>query len=227
MTSVTDLRDCEQCGAAFAPRREHARFCSARCRVAWNRENACPQTAEATALDWSITGMCDVTGRLGEVRAGDQPGALAAIGEAVWWVTIVDATLIRRHPGAYDGILAGRPPAERRVIETTLAGLRFVRNQMGRHLDPADFICPAPGRPRRDKDHITAWTWKSLPEPPLASLPPSGRAWERARYRAYQVQLAGQPVGDSFGLAAAFLKLAAANAELHHEHQDHQDAATR
>lgn len=73
--------------------------------------------------------MCDVTERLGRVRAGDQARALATVSEAVWWVTIVDATLVRHHPAAYDGILAGEPPAERRLIEGTLAGLRFVRNQ--------------------------------------------------------------------------------------------------
>jgi predicted nucleic acid-binding Zn ribbon protein len=216
---MTGLRNCEQCGIPFAPRREHARFCSARCRAAWNREHARHRTAEATALGWSITAMCDVTGRLGRVRAGDQARALAAVSEAVWWVTIVDATLVRHHPGAYDGILAGRPPAERRLIEETLAGLRFVRNQMGPHLDPADFISPAPGRPGGDEDRISEWTWKSLTEPPLGLLPPSGRAWERARYRAYQAQLAGHPVGDTFGRAAAFLTRAAASADLHHEHQ--------
>lgn len=219
MDRMAVLRTCEQCGAGFAPRREHARFCSARCRVAWNRENVRLQAAEATALDWSITAMCDATGRLPRVRAGDQPSALAAIGEAVWWVTIVDATLVRRHPGAYDDILAGRPPAERRLIETVLAGLRFVRNQIGQHLDPAGFIGPAPGRPGRDKDRIASWIWKSIPEPRLDSLPPSRRAWERARYHAYQAQLAGHPVGDTFGRAAAFLNLAAAQADLPHEHQ--------
>ena len=36
---MTDTRNCEQCGTAYEPRREHARFCSARCRVAWNRGN--------------------------------------------------------------------------------------------------------------------------------------------------------------------------------------------
>ena len=213
------LRTCEQCGAWFAPRREHARFCSARCRAAWNREHVRPLAAEATALDWSITAMCDVTGRLRRVRAGDQARALAAISEAVWWVTIVDATLVRHHPGAYDDVLAGQSPAERRLIETTLAGLRFVRNQMGHQLDPADFIVPAADRPGGDEDRIAAWIWKSLPEPRLASLSPSGRAWERARYHAYQAQLAGHPVGDIFSRAAAFLKLATANADLHHEHQ--------
>jgi len=217
------LRTCEQCGDRFAPRREHARFCSARCRVAWNREHVRPQAAQATALDWSVTAMCDVTERLRRVRAGDQARTLVAISEAVWWVTIVDATLVRHHPGSYDAILAGRSPAERRLIETTLAGLRFVRNQMGHDRDPADFICPAPGRPGSDQDSIATWIWASLPEPRLASLAPSGRAWERARYHAYQAQLAGHPVGDVFGRAAAFLKVAAANADLQHTHR-HADA---
>jgi hypothetical protein len=219
MGSVTDPRNCEQCDTPFMPRREHARFCSARCRAAWNRDNACYQTAEATALGWSITAMCDVTGRFGWVRAADQARALAAISEAVWWVTIVDATLIRHHLGVYDDILAGQPPAERRLIEGTLAGLRFVRNQMARRLNPADFAGPAPGRPGSDEDRISTWIWKSLPEPPLSSLPPSGRAWERARYKAYQAQLAGHPIGDIFGRAASFLKLAAADADFHHEYQ--------
>jgi hypothetical protein len=219
MDRMIVLRTCEQCGAGFAPRREHARFCSAPCRDAWNRGSARPQAAETTALDWSITTMRDVTGRLPQVRATDQARPLATIGEAVWWVTIVDATLVRHHPAAYDGILAGQPPPERRLIETTLAGLRFVRNQMGHHPDPAGFITPAPGLPGSDKDRIAAWTWKSLPEPPLASLPPSGQEWERARYQAYQAQLAGHPIGETFGRAAAFLKLAAANTDLHHEHQ--------
>jgi hypothetical protein len=44
------------------------------------------------------------------------------IGEAVWWVTIVDATLVRHHLDVYDGALAARPPAERRLIEGTLGG---------------------------------------------------------------------------------------------------------
>jgi hypothetical protein len=219
MVSVTEPRNCEQCGIPFVPRRQHARFCSARCRAAWNREHARYQAAETTALDWSITAMCDVTGRLQRVRAGNQARALAAISEAVWWVTIVDATLVRHAPDAYDGVLASHTPAQRRLIEETLSGLRFVRNQMGHHLDPEDFIRPAAGHPGGDHDRISAWTWKSLPEPPLASLAPSARAWERSRYRAYQAQLAGHPAGDTFGRAAAFLKRTAANADLRHEHQ--------
>jgi hypothetical protein len=216
---MAHVRSCDQCGAMFAPRREHARFCSARCRVAWNREHARPQATEATALDWSVSTMRDVTGRLLPVRAADQVRVVAAVSEAVWWVTIVDATLLRHHAGAYDNILAGQSPAQRRLIEGTLAGLRFVRNQMGLHLAPADFIRPAAGRPGPDEDRSPAWTWTSLPEPPLRSLPPSGQAWERTRYRAYQARLAGHPVGETFGRAAQFLTRTAAHADLRHEHQ--------
>ncbi len=32
---LADTRTCEQCGAVFVPRREHARFCCVRCRAAW------------------------------------------------------------------------------------------------------------------------------------------------------------------------------------------------
>ena len=211
---MADTRDCEQCGTEFAPRREHARFCSARCRVAWNRENTSERAAEVSALHWSITAMRDTTGRLLRVTARDRQRAFAVISEAVWWVTIVDGTLVRYHPDTYDGVLAAQPPAERRLIEETLGGLRFVRNRMGHHLDPDDLIQsqgsgsgPADGR-------ITAWTWKPVPEPALTSLPLRGQAWEMTRYRAYQAQLAGHTVGETFDRAAAFLKLAAEKAKL-------------
>ncbi len=204
-----DTRICEQCGTLFAPRREHARFCSARCRVAWNRQNAIDRAAEASALDWSIIAMRDATERLLRRRAADGPQAFAMISEAVWWVTIVDATLVRYHPDPYNAVLAGQAAAERRLIEGTLTGLRFVRNRMGYHLDPADFVQPQESRSGRGSRPVTAWTWKSLPEPSLASLPPRGREWEMTRYRAYQAQLPGQTIAETFGRAAAFLKLAA------------------
>jgi hypothetical protein len=204
---MADTRDCEQCGTVFAPRREHARFCSARCRVAWNRENARDPGTEANAFDWAITAMRDATARLVRVTGRDRPRAFAAISEAMWWVTIVDATLVRYHPDTYDEVMAAQPAAERRLIEGTLSGLRFVRNRMGQHLDPADFIQPAEGR-SGPGDGIMAWTWKSVPRPTLAPLQPRGQAWEMKRYRAYQAQLAGHTVGETFERAAAFLLLA-------------------
>ena len=51
-----------------------------------------------------------------------------------------------------------------------------------------------------------------MPEPAVASLPPRGQAWEMMRYRAYEAQLAGHAIGEIFGRATEFLKLAAANA---------------
>jgi hypothetical protein len=205
---MADTRDCEQCGTVFAPRREHARFCSARCRVAWNRENTRDPDTEANAFDWAITAMRDATVRLARVTGRDRPRAFAAISEAMWWVTIVDATLVRYHPDTYDEVMAGQPDAERRLTEGTLSGLRFVRNRMGQHLDPADFIQPAGSRPGSG-DGIMAWTWKSVPRPAITPLPPRGQAWEMTRYRAYEAQLAGRTVGETFDRAAAFLLLAA------------------
>ena len=213
-----DIRNCEQCGIAYVPRREHARFCSARCRVAWNRENresrqrAAYPAAEVNALQWSITAMSDTIQRLARVRVADQPRAFAVVSEAVWWVTIVDATLIRHHPETYDAVLAARTAPERRLIEGTLAGLRFVRNRMGSQVDHVDFIRPRAHAQGPGGDRLTAWSWKSLPTPSMSSLPPSGRAWELRRYRAYQAQLAGSSIGDTFGRVAGFLTVAAASA---------------
>jgi hypothetical protein len=205
---IADIRSCAQCGTSFVPRREHARFCTARCRAAWNREQVSDLTAGASALVWSITAMSDATDRLPLVRAWNRARAVAAIGEAVWWITIVDATLVRHHPDAYDTVMEGQTPAQRQLVEGTLTGLRFVRNQIGDEADLAEFIEPGPDAA---EGRITGWTWKPVPEPALASLPPRGQAWERTRYQAYQAQLAGNTIGETFDRAAEFLKLAAAN----------------
>jgi len=172
----------------------------------------CDPAAEVSALEWSVTAMRDATERLTRVRASDRPRAFAMIGEAVWWVTIVDATLVRHHPDVYDSALAGHAPAVRQLIEGTLAGLRFVRNRMGNQVDYVDFIHPAACHPGADDDRITAWTWNPVPEPTVASLPPRGQAWEMTRYRAYKAHLAGHTIGEIFGRPAAFVELTAAEA---------------
>jgi hypothetical protein len=104
------------------------------------------------------------------VRAWDQARAWVAIGEAVWWVTIVDATLVRHHQDTYDGVMAGQNPAQRELVEGTLAGLRFVRNRIGDQADPAEFIEPGEAGPGVGEGLITGWRWKPVPEPALASL---------------------------------------------------------
>lgn len=209
MTPMADTRACEQCGIVFTPGREHARFCSAACRIAWNQEYTGDSRAEASALDWSITAMHETVGRLAREQGPDPEHALAVISEVVWSVTLVDATLVRYHHQAYESVLEAS--AERWSIEGTFAGLRFVRNQMGYHLDPADFVQPRQHLRGAGHDPVTAWTWRSLPEPDLSALPPRGRAWEMTRYRAYQAHLAGHTIGDTFGQAAGFLKLAFGN----------------
>jgi hypothetical protein len=211
---MAGIRTCEHCGTSFTPRREHARFCSARCRVAWNRSNASAPTAESGALDWSFTAMRESVDRLLRAGAWDRAHGFAAISEAVWWVTMVDATLVRYHPDRYGAVLSGQPADRRRMIEDVFAGLRFVRNRMGYDADPADFIQPPGSRPGAVAPHIAAWTWKPVPEPALASLTPAAREWEMTRYRAYQAQLAGRLTGETFTDAVAFLRRAAEGSSL-------------
>jgi hypothetical protein len=204
---VGETRTCEQCGTLFTPRREHARFCRPRCRVAWNREHTGDPQAGASALDWSIIAMREAVERLARDELMDHAQGFAVISEAVWWVTIIDATLVRYHRHAYKTAMKSQASA-RRAVEETFAGLRFVRNQMGFHLDPADFIQPEESQPGVDRG-VTAWKWRPVPELDLGSLPPRGQAWEMTRYRAYQAKLADHTIGETFGRAAAFLRLAA------------------
>lgn len=220
---MAETRRCERCGREFEPKREHARFCSARCRVAWNRENWTqasgvqqkwgsenwaggprgPHESGTSALRWAFTAMHETTRRLGRVRASDRAQAFAVIGEAVWWVTIVDATLVRHYPDDYDTALDGLTAPERQATETTFAGLRFVRNRMGYYADHADFIRPRSGQAGGDAP-ITQWTWRALPPPAVATLPPQGQEWELSRYEAYQQLLADHSVGEVFGRTAGF-----------------------
>jgi endogenous inhibitor of DNA gyrase (YacG/DUF329 family) len=221
---MAETRRCERCGKEYEPKREHARFCSARCRVAWNRENwdqvnkvqqkwgsenwtdeaSGPRNTGTSALRWALTAMRDTTERLGKVRASHRAQAFAVIGEAVWWVTIVDATLFRYYPDDYEAALAELSEQERQATETTFAGLRFVRNRMGYHADHADFIQPCADEASGGDAPITQWTWRSLPVPAVATLPPRGQEWELSRYEAYQELLAGHSVGETFSRTADF-----------------------
>jgi hypothetical protein len=209
---MAEERACEQCGTGFVPRREHARFCSVPCRLEWNDDHVGDPMADASALQWSITAMTDTAERLPGVGVWDRDRAFAAIGEVVWWVTMVDATLVRHHLAAYDGVMTSQAVTERRLIEGTLAGLRFVRNQIGSEADLAGFIRSSMPAPGAGKARVTGWTWMRVPVPALRSLPPRARAWEMTRYHGYRAQLADRTTGETFGRAVAFLTLAAADA---------------
>ena len=179
----------------------------------WNRQDLADRQAWDSALGWSITAMRETTGQLAVASAADVRQGLSLVNDAVWCLTIVDAALVRYQPRRYEGVLAARGPSARRLIEATFAGLRFVRNRMGFHDDPADFVDPAEGASSSDAA-ITTWTWKHRPEPVLDALPKRRMAWEMARYQAYQDRLAGYPVGEALAGAAGFLAEAAAGMSL-------------
>jgi hypothetical protein len=200
---MTELRECAQCGRAFTPQREHARFCSATCRMAWNRERVGVAAAPAVAIDWSVTALTEAVARFEWAGSWDLPRTAAAVSETAWWITLLDATLVRYHPRDYESTLSRLTPGQRRKTEETLAGLRYVRNLLGRSVDPADLISPAPGG-------AGSWTWNPQPEPELTEVPDRTREWEMNRYRAYQVRLAGHEVAPGFALCAGFLEQAAA-----------------
>jgi endogenous inhibitor of DNA gyrase (YacG/DUF329 family) len=198
-----EVRECAQCGSEFTPGREHARFCSARCRMAWNDEHAGVAAAPPAAIDWSVAAMSEAARRLSSPGSWDLPRLADAVADAVWWVTLVDATLVRYHPQNYESTLAGRS-ARRRETEQTLEGLRYVRNQLGGAVDPADLITPAAAG-----GASPAWTWRSLPQPDVSGLGSRARRWELSRHRAYQARLAGRDVTVAFAWCAEFLALAA------------------
>ncbi len=168
--------------------------------------------ADVNALAWSVTGMKEAADRVSRARAWDQARAFAVISEAVWWVTIVDATLVRYHPEMYDRVLADQEADEQSLIEHTLGGLRFVRNQIGQEADQSGFIRLEEGQREPADGCVAAWIWRPQAEPSCESLSADGREWELARYQSYQAQLAGRLVGETFSRAAAFLSLAAASA---------------
>ena len=105
------------------------------------------QDAGEDALAWSVAAMSEALRRIGDASGADVPQAVAAAIEAVWWVTVVDAAITRHCPAAYRGALTALDPAARRAVERSVAGLRFIRGQLGYSADPGDFIQPTPGAP--------------------------------------------------------------------------------
>jgi hypothetical protein len=170
--------------------------------MTWNDDHAGVAAAPAAAIDWSVAAMAESAARLSFSGEWDLARVSEGVSDAVWWVTLVDATLVRYHPRNYEGALAGRS-ARRRQTEQTLEGLRYVRNQLGASADPASLIRPA-------VDGGTGqWTWRPLPPPDLSDRGSRARKWELSRYRAYQERLAGCDITETFAWCAEFLTLAA------------------
>lgn len=225
---MAEVRDCVQCGTAFTPRREHARFCTANCRMAWNRKHGGVAAAPVAAIDWSVIAMTEAADRFAWATEWDLAHAAAAASETVWWITLVDATLVRYQPLEYENALTCLGPERRRKTEETLTGLRYVRNRLGSSVDPATLIRPFHRSADGDSgtgEAATAWTWNTLPEPDLANLPESSRDWEMSRYRAYQARIAGRDVARVFAGCAGFLGKAAATVYAEDPLPAAQDAA--
>jgi hypothetical protein len=126
-----------------------------------------------------MSALEDTTDRLGKAEAMNLPEALAVISETVWWVTLVDGTLMRYHHDIYDHAMDELGPAERKLIEGTLTGLRFVRNCMGYYVDPPisssrNRPVPAlprlPRRPARRRHHQPGHRIPHPARQPLRSL---------------------------------------------------------
>ena len=118
--------------------------------MAWNRDHLTDATAEERgALEWSLTGMRDVIERLAVHQPADAEAAFEAVGETVWWATIIDARLIRQYMDIQDAILAAHPQGQHPLIEgRAWRFFRFVRNQLrartGRRL-------PSSNHPRQEE----------------------------------------------------------------------------
>lgn len=214
---VTETRVCVQCGAVFTPRREHARFCSAGCRLVWHRDRTWDPIVGDSVLQWSVPAMTQAIRVLTMVSGRDRSAAYAAISDAVWAVTMVDAAMMRRHPGIYDEVLAGEGAPDRRLLEESVAGLRLVRNRIPDQSAVAGFVGPraddrAEGERALANAGVMGWRWQSVHAPVVALPRARAQAWESARYEAYQARLAGRPVGEGFRLAEAFLLRTAAGA---------------
>lgn len=198
---MSEVRECARCGQPFRPLREHAPFCSAACRMAWNTENGGTPAAPAPAIGWSVSAMAEAVDRFGGAGDWDPERVAAAVGETVWWITLLDATLVRYHPADYETAMTGLGPRARRAVEEALGGLRYVRNRIGRSEDPAELIARGPGG---------AWIWTPQAGPGLDGVPEGTREWELSRYAAYTEHLAGQDIARVFRRCAGFLERAAA-----------------
>lgn len=162
------------------------------------------RVTRGTGLRWSVSAMNGSIGRLYKATGTDLPEALAIVTETVWWVTLVEASLQRSSQAAYNHTLLSLEPAERRTTEGTFVGLRFVRNWLGAHADPANFV-HAQHDDDGDEAPVAAWTWTLLPTPELGKVSPRDRHADAVRYRDYCTYLARRPIGESITSAVTFL----------------------
>jgi hypothetical protein len=154
-------------------------------------------------LGWSVEAVHRAADRVNRIHPNDPVGAFAAIGEAVWWITLTNDTLLARHPSAYNLALDSQSPR----VDDVIVGLRSVRHRIGHEVDFVDFIELVAARADPGDGRITAWAWRSV-RPPTRR-----RERDLAHHRAYEAELAGHNVVEGFMRATGFLGQAHANAQ--------------
>jgi hypothetical protein len=154
----------------------------------------------ATALDWSMKALNDATDRVNKIAASDLPRAFAAIGEAVWWVTIVNDGLRHNYRAAYEqaATLTSPDPAG------TLNGLRSVRNRIGHKVDLVDYIQPVASREWSADGRVTAWAWQPVAPPEQGDRSGAQHRRDAELHRAYERELASKNIWQPFMLATGF-----------------------
>jgi hypothetical protein len=159
------------------------------------------------ALDWSMRAMRDAVTRVNKIAAADLPSGFAAIGEAVWWITIASDSLRRTYPDKYHraiGLVIPNP-------SDTILGLRSVRNRIGHEVELVDFIEPIASRPDPGDGRITAWVWRHVPPPSGEGLTEGQHKSELKYHRAYETAVVdggqGGNIVYTFGLVTGFLDL--------------------
>ena len=170
--------------------------------MTWNDEHAGVAAAPAAAIDWSVTAMTEAARRLSSPGPRDLPRLADAIADAVWWVTLVDATLVRYHPRNYETTLGPQRPAARDRADPRRAAVRPQPARQVRRPRRPDHAGRSRGHPARLDMAVTA-------QPDVSGLGSRARQWELSRYHAYQARLAGRDVTAAFAWCAEFLALAA------------------
>jgi hypothetical protein len=123
--------------------------------------DAIQHRASNTALDWSVAAMNAAADRVNRINAVGLAEAFAAIGEAVWWITVVDDNVRDRHGKAYRRATRATTPNP----TDTMRGLRSARNRICHEVEVVDFIVPIGSRPDRGDGRVSAWAWQSVPRP--------------------------------------------------------------
>lgn len=150
----------------------------------------------STPLERAVCAMNEAADRVSRVAWNDPGAVFSAIGEALWWIVVVDTSLEEGPEGA--GYLAKRQvdPAGRLLL-----GLRHARNRFAHDFTIVEYVDPSAQLDADRRGYATMWRWRSLPPSP-------DRRGLHGREE-YETLLAGRDVHGSFVDVLTFLRGAA------------------